>query len=152
VVTSDNKSGTFFQWNGNGINRPDMVGDPNQPGNVAANPGCVGPAQVHTLTAWFNPCAFMAPASGELGNSPRAPVSGPRFVNTDLSVIKHFRLHERMQMDFRAEFFNLLNHPQFFLTGGGSGMQDINQTASFAVVNETVNNPRVIQFALKLMF
>jgi hypothetical protein len=129
-----------------------MVGDPNQPGNVAANPSCVGPAQVHTLTAWFNPCAFMAPASGELGNSPRAPVSGPRFVNTDLSVIKHFRLHERMQMDFRAEFFNLLNHPQFFLTGGGSGMQDINQTASFAVVNETVNNPRVIQFALKLMF
>jgi len=152
VVTSDNKSGTFFQWNGNGINRPDMVGDPNQPGNVAANPGCAGPAQVHTLTAWFNPCAFMAPAAGELGDSPRAPVSGPRFVNTDLSVIKHFRLHERMQMDFRAEFFNLLNHPQFFLTGGGSGMQDINQAASFAVVNETVNNPRVIQFALKLMF
>jgi hypothetical protein len=129
-----------------------MVGDPNQPGPVAANPGCTAPAQVHTLTAWFNPCAFMSAPTGELGTAPRAPVSGPRFVNTDLSVIKHFPLRERMQLDFRAEFFNLLNHPQFFLTGGSSSMQDITQTSTFGVVNETVNNPRVIQFALKLMF
>jgi hypothetical protein len=129
-----------------------MVGDPNKPGPVAANPGCSAPAQVHTLTDWFNPCAFMQPADGELGNAPRSFGAGPRFVNTDLSFIKHFRLREQMHLDFRAEFFNLLNHPQFFLSGGSSGMQDSNQTATFAVVNETVNNPRVIQFALKLMF
>jgi hypothetical protein len=152
VVNSFNQSGVNFQWNGNGINRPDMVGDPNQAGPVAANPGCQAPSQIHTLTAWFNPCAFMPAAQGELGNAPRTPVSGPRFVNTDLSLIKHFQVRERMQMDFRAEFFNLLNHPQFYLSGGGSGMQDINQAATFAVVNQTVNNPRVIQFALKLMF
>lgn len=152
VVDSNNGSGTFFQWNGNGIERPDMVGDPNQAGPVAANPKCPAPSQIHTITAWFNPCAFMQPAPGELGNASRTPVSGPRFVNTDLSFIKHFQLRERMHLDFRAEFFNLLNHPQFFLSGGGSGMQDINQLATFGVVNETVNNPRVIQFALKLMF
>jgi hypothetical protein len=156
VVNSNNGpfngSGVNFQWNGNSLNRPDMVGDPNKPGPVAANPGCTAPSQVQTLTTWFNPCAFMPAADGELGNAPRAPVSGPRFVNTDLSLIKHFQVHERMQMDFRTEFFNLLNHPQFFLSGGGSGMQDVNQLATFAVVNQTVNNPRVIQFALKLMF
>jgi carboxypeptidase family protein len=156
VVNSNNGlfsgSGVNFQWNGNSLNRPDMVGDPNQPGPVAANPTCQAPTQIHTITSWFNPCAFMPAATGELGNSPRSPVSGPRFVNTDFSLIKHFQLRERTQLDFRAEFFNLLNHPQFFLSGGGSGMQDINQLASFAVVNETVNNPRVIQFALKLMF
>ena len=57
-----------------------------------------------------------------------------------------------MNLDFRAEFFNLWNHPQFFLTGGSSGLQDISQSSTFGVVNETVNNPRVIQLALKLTF
>jgi hypothetical protein len=154
VVDSFNNSGVNFQWNGTPLNRPNMVGDPNQAGNVAANPTCVGPAQVHTLTAWFNPCAFMVAPTGELGNAPRTPIAGPRFVNTDFSLIKHFPLREQKQLDFRAEFFNLFNHPQFFLSGGSSasGMQDVEEPSSFAVVNQTVNNPRVIQFALKLMF
>jgi hypothetical protein len=153
VVDSFNNSGVNFNWNATPLNRPDMVGDPNKPGPVAANPSCQAPAQVHTLTAWFNPCAFMQPVDGELGNGPRSPVSGPRFVNTDLSLIKHFPLRERMQLDFRAEFFNLLNHPQFFLTGSSAtNMQDIGAPSTFAVVNQTVNNPRVIQFALKLQF
>ena len=57
-----------------------------------------------------------------------------------------------MMVQFRAEFFNIFNHPQFFLSGGSSGMQDINAPTSFGVVNGTVNNPRVVQFALKLNF
>jgi hypothetical protein len=153
VVDSANASGVNFQWNGNSLNRPDMVGDPNRGGPVAANPTCNAPAEVHTLSAWFNPCAFMSAAPGELGDSPRAPVSGPRFVNTDISFIKHFPLpYEGMRIDFRAEFFNMFNHPHFFLAGGGSGMQDINAPSSFGVINLTLNDPRVIQFALKLAF
>ncbi|HEV2116628.1 MAG TPA: carboxypeptidase-like regulatory domain-containing protein [Terriglobales bacterium] len=145
-------SGVNFQWNGDSLIRPDLVGDPNKPGPMGGNTNC--PSQVHTLTAWFNPCAFALPAPGELGNAPRSFDTGPRFVNTDLSLIKHFALRENMQLDFRSEFFNLFNHPQFFLTGGGGagGMQDIAETSTFAVVNQTVNNPRVIQFALKLQF
>jgi hypothetical protein len=108
---------------------------------------------VHTLEHWFNPCAFAPAAAGELGNSKRAPISGPNFVNTDLSFIKHFPLpYEGMRLDFRAEFFNAWNHPQFYLGGGASAMQDIEAPTSFGVVNGTVNNPRVIQFALKLNF
>ncbi len=58
-----------------------------------------------------------------------------------------------MGLQFRAEFFNLFNHPQFYLGGsGGSGEQDINASSTFGVVNNTVNNPRLIQFALKLRF
>jgi hypothetical protein len=156
VVDSFNNSGVNFQWNGEPVNRPDLVGNPFQPGPVAANPNCpfTPPAQVHTITAWFNPCAFMPATAGELGNAPRAPFSGPRFVNTDLSLIKHIPLREQMNLDFRAEFFNLLNHPQFYLSGGTSagGMQDIEEASTFAVINQTVNNPRVIQFALKLQF
>ncbi|MBZ5571944.1 MAG: carboxypeptidase-like regulatory domain-containing protein [Acidobacteriia bacterium] len=155
VVNSANASGVNFQWNGNSLNRPDQVGDPNKPGPVAANPGCKNPpTAVHTLDHWFNQCAFMAAAPGELGNANRAPLYGPRFVNTDFSVIKHFVLpyREGMMLDFRAEFFNIFNHAQFFMSGGGSGMQDINAASSFGVVNGTVNNPRVVQFALKLKF
>jgi Carboxypeptidase regulatory-like domain/TonB-dependent Receptor Plug Domain len=148
-------SGVAFSWNGNGLNRPDQVGDPNKPGPVAANPGCLvtPPTKVHTLENWFNPCAFAHAAPGELGNANRAPLYGPRFVNTDLSFIKHFPLpYEGMKLDFRAEFFNAWNHAQFYLQGGSSQMQDVNALSSFGKVNGTVNNPRVMQFALKLMF
>jgi hypothetical protein len=70
-------------------------------------------------------------------------------------VIKDFPLsfREGMKVQFRAEFFNLFNHAQFYLDGyGDTGEQDINTPSSFGVVNATVNNPRLIQFALKLNF
>ncbi len=68
----------------------------------------------------FNTCAVrVTRPAGELGTAPRAPVYGPRFVNTDFSVIKDFplSLREAMNLQFRAEFFNLFNHPQFFMGG-----------------------------------
>jgi hypothetical protein len=157
VIDSGNQSGVNFFWNGGAsFDRPNQVGDPNKAGPVAANPTCAAPSQIHTLTNWFNPCAFAKAPAGELGTAPRAPVSGPRFVNTDFSAIKNFLLpfREGMSLQFRAEFFNLFNHAQFLLGGNGSFgfMQDINSTPTFAKVNGTVNNPRVVQFALKLNF
>jgi Carboxypeptidase regulatory-like domain len=150
-------SGVPFVWNsGASFDRPNEVGDPNKPGPVAANPGCTAPSRVHTLTAWFNPCAFKSADPGKLGTAPRAPLYGPRFVNTDFSAVKNFILpfREGMGLQFRAEFFNLFNHPQFYLNGdGGFGqMQNIASPTSFGIVNTTVNNPRVMQFALKLKF
>jgi hypothetical protein len=152
LVDSANGSGVNFMWNGNAFNRPDQVGDPNRGGPEGGRTDC--PAQVHTHENWFNPCAFAHAASGELGNSNRAPLYGPDFVNTDLSFIKHFPLpYEGMNLDFRAEFFNAWNHAQFYMDGGGnSHMQDINLGTNLAKVNKTVNNPRVVQFALKLTF
>jgi hypothetical protein len=148
-------SGTFFNYDGFSLNRPDQVGDPSRGGPVAGNPGCAAPSQVHTLSNWFNPCAFMKAPSGELGTAARAPVYGPRFVNTDFSIIKDFPLsfREAMNLQFRAEFFNFLNHPQYFLAGlGDTGQQDINSPSSFGVINQTLNNSRDIQFALRLNF
>ncbi|MGA7928995.1 MAG: carboxypeptidase-like regulatory domain-containing protein [Candidatus Sulfotelmatobacter sp.] len=155
VVDSNNSSDVNFQWNGSSLIRPNEVGDPNHGGPVAANASCNAPARVHTLQHWFNPCAFEEPLEGELGTAPRAPFSGPRFVNTDMSFVKHFALpYESMRLDFRAEFFNLLNHPHFYLPGssGVSNMQDINAPSSFGVISSTLNDPRFIQFALKLVF
>jgi hypothetical protein len=153
VVDSADESGTYFSYNGFTLQRPNQVGDPNQPGPEAGGTNC--PAQVHTIQHWFNPCAFAPAPLGELGTAARAPVYGPRFINTDLSLIKNFPLsfREGMNLQFRAEFFNLFNHPQFFLSGlGDSGQQDINTPSSFGVINNTVNNPRLVQFALRLAF
>lgn len=153
VFDSGDQSGVGFFWNGGSSgDRPNLVGDPNKGGPEGGQTNC--PAQVHTLTNWFNPCAFARAPVGELGTASRTPVYGPRFVNTDFSLIKNFVLREGLGLQFRAEFFNLLNHPQFYLTGNTAigNMQDLNQPSSFGVVNQTVGNPRVIQFALKLNF
>jgi hypothetical protein len=134
VVDSANESGVNFENNGNSLNRPDEICNPS--------------SGAHSLSQFFDTACFAAPASGELGNASRTPVSGPGFVNTDFSVIKHFVLpREGMRLDFRAEFFNLFNHPQF-----GEPNADFNSPATFGVINSTVNNPRVIQAALKLAF
>ncbi len=153
VVNSDNTTGVNFENNGNSYNRPDLVGDPNKGGAVASNPGCTAPAQVHTVANWFNPCAFAFPAAGELGNASRTPVNGPGFVNSDFSAIKQFILPwEHVGLNFRAEFFNLFNHPQFALPVPGSGYADIASGSGFGAVSSSVNNPRVLQFGLKLTF
>jgi hypothetical protein len=168
VVDSNNSnfsgSGVNFMWNGASLNRPDQISDPLRAGVVAANsdPQCQvlvsqggrAPDRVGTLASWFNPCAFDHAAAGELGDANRAPLYGPRFVNTDLSFIKHLPIRESMRLDFRTEIFNLFNHAQFFLPGvtGLFGMQDVSQLSSFGKVTQTVNNPRLIQFALKLTF
>jgi Carboxypeptidase regulatory-like domain len=155
VVDSGDGSGVFFSYNGGTYQRPNQVGDPTKPGPVAGNPGCVAPSRIHTIQNWFNPCAFAQAPLGELGTAARSPVYGPRFINTDFSIIKDFPLsfREGMNLQFRAEFFNLFNHPQFYMGGaGGSGQQDINAASTFGVINNTVNNARLIQFALKLRF
>jgi hypothetical protein len=135
IVDRNNGSGVNFENNGNSLNRPDQVCNP-QSGS-------------QTLSQWFKTSCFAAPADGELGTASRTPVSGPGFANTDFSVIKHFPLgfRENARLDFRAEIFNLLNHPQF-----GTPNADFNSPATFGVVNSTVNNPRLFQFALKMAF
>jgi hypothetical protein len=157
-MDSANPSGVNFVWNsGNPFERPNLVGDPNKGGNMGGQTGC--PAKVHTLEHWLNPCAFQSAPAGELGTAPRAPAYGPHFLNTDFSLVKNFVLpfREGMGLQFRAEFFNLFNHPNFYLGGDGNFgfMQNIASPTTFGNVNTTVGGTaqaRVMQFALKLKF
>jgi hypothetical protein len=136
LIDSFNQSGTAFNTGGNdnNFNRPNRVS------------GCDPYAANHSQHQWINSACFVAPPSGELGNAARVPVTGPDFVNSDFSVIKQFPLPREMGLNFRAEFFNLFNHPQF-----GAPIADIN-APGFGSVNSTVNNPRLVQLALKLSF
>jgi hypothetical protein len=136
LIDSFNQSGTSFNTGGNDNNF-------NRPNQVA---GCNTNPSNHTNYQYINPSCFVAPPAGALGNAARVPVSGPDFVNSDFSVIKDFALHEEMGLNFRAEFFNIFNHPQY-----GSPVADIN-APGFGQVNSTVNNPRLVQLALKLTF
>jgi hypothetical protein len=141
VQPNPGNTGQYLNYNFFSLNRPVLVGDPNGP---------------HCLpNTVFNTCAFGHAPGGELGTAPRAPVYGPRFVNTDFSVMKDLplALREGMKLQFRAEFFNLFNHPQFYMGGiADTGLQDINTASSFGVINQQLNNPRLIQFALRLNF
>jgi hypothetical protein len=137
LIDSDNESGVSFNTGGNSNNW-------NRPNQLA---GCSVYAANHGAHQWINSACFPAPAAGQLGNASRVPVVGPDFVNSDFSLIKQFALPRKdMGLNFRAEFFNIFNHPQF-----GMPINDINE-AGFGAVNSTINNPRLVQLALKLTF
>ncbi|MGO9941102.1 MAG: carboxypeptidase regulatory-like domain-containing protein [Terracidiphilus sp.] len=139
LIDSDNASGVDFNTGGDSFNY-------NRPNRVA---NCNPYAGNHGQYQWINQACFVAATAGELGNASRVPVTGPDFVNSDFSVIKQFALpwREGMGLNFRAEFFNLGNHPQY-----GAPIADINEGSLFGKVNSTVNNPRLVQLALKLSF
>jgi Carboxypeptidase regulatory-like domain len=136
LIDSINNSGASFSNGGN-------AQDWNRPNRVA---GCNAGNAAHGKLEWINPSCFVAAPNGELGDASRVPATGPDFVNTDFSVIKQIGLPREMGLNFRAEFFNLFNHPQF-----GSPVADVSQPG-FGFVQSTIPNPRVIQLALKLSF
>ena len=144
--------------------RPDQVGDPNRAGPVPGNPdpGCqvlasqggLAPDRIRTPGAWFNTCAFTDPALGSFGNVGRNTIEAPGYRTWDFSLLKSFKTSERTDLQFRAEFFNLLNHTNFLFAN--SGPQNGNNatilgTSQFGSLT-AARPPRQIQFALKFSF
>lgn len=132
--------------------RPNIVGNPFQAGTIAANPGCVAPAQVRTPTAWFNPCAFAEPAVlPAFGNLGRNTLIGPNFENLDFSLTKDIPLHsEARKLQFRAETFNLTNRPNFDIPNNTFTSATFGQIATENAFG--TKPPRQIQLGLKFIF
>jgi hypothetical protein len=95
-----------------------------------------------------------------LGSKP-GQTSGPGFHRLDFSLFKKFQITERISTEFRSEFFNILNHPNFNAPNfGGNGVVAIGGSGNitdphFGEVGSTRDNPydpRQIQFALKLYY
>jgi hypothetical protein len=94
---------------------------------------------------WFNPAAFSNPASGQFGNVGRNTLTGPSAVGIDFSLFKNFPFNDRSKIQFRAEAFNLINHPNF---GGLSTTYDGSSPGQLT----TAQAGRQIQLALKFLF
>jgi hypothetical protein len=117
---------------------------PNSNGQSAARSGPV----VDRLTEYFTRSVFSQPAPFTHGNVGRTlpDVRNPTAKNLDLSLFKNFRINENLRLQVRAESFNFTNTPIFGGPGAAFGV------ANFGVVGAQGNNPRQIQFGMRLSF
>ena len=125
-------------------------GDPANVGGGSQRAQVVGTSAIagQGINQWFNTSAFAVPAAYTFGNEGRNNLTGPSFKNFDFITYKDFSLVERFTLQFRAEFFNILNHANF-------GLPDRTVTdRNFGIISSTATgaNPRDIQLALKLLF
>jgi len=139
VTVGFDQSGTVVA----GSERPNLVMPTNQ-------------IYTHNITQWVNPVAFTLPAPGTFGNLQRDFLTGPHTVNMDYAVMKDTQLKEQTRLQFRAEFFNLLNHANFGLPNVSAFVQAPNgggtPNPTFGKITNTTTSSRQIQFALKLLF
>ncbi|PWT89935.1 MAG: hypothetical protein C5B55_10510, partial [Blastocatellia bacterium] len=169
----DANAASLYLGNNNGLSRPNWVpgatrssATSNIPGGYFFNPfsfarpvvpaGQVIPSSNGTATA--------AAAGTDFGNVGRNVLRGPKQTNVDFSVIKRFPLGESKNIELRAEFFNLFNHVNFANPisnfnavpaaniSPANGRIINNNAGDFGRVTSTSNNPRLIQFALKINF
>jgi len=147
-----------FSGSGNGLTqRPNLVGNPYKGGTVAANPGCAAPAHVKNRTFWLNPCAFEAPAPYTFGDLKNNSLFGPGAIIFNTALSRIFPITERQSIEFRWEVFNVPNHanlypPQGAFVAPTFGQPTPASTAGLGALNQTTNDPRVMQFALKYVF
>jgi len=110
-------------------------------------PNVIGNAKLshRSPDQWFNTSAFAFPAFGSFGNAGRNILDGPGFQNVNLSLMKTTSLKEGVDLQFRAEAFNVFNHPNFDLPDNFLGSPTFGRILS-------AQSPRHIQFGLKLLF
>jgi hypothetical protein len=114
--------------------------------NVVAGQSPTLPGSQRSPARYFNTAAFSAPAPFTLGNSGINNVTGPPLWSVDTSLFKNFQVTERVDLQFRGEFFNVLNHPNLATPNSSLGV------AQFGTVTAQTVPPRQIQFALKVVF
>lgn len=104
------------------------------------------PAGTHTAARWFNTAAFATPAAFTFGNVGRNTVEGPGMQLMDLALSREFALAERAHLQFRAEFFNALNH-----TNLGTPNRFVN-TPQFGTITTAMHPGREIQLGARMTF
>jgi hypothetical protein len=146
----------------NFADRPNLVG-PTSSHVSGTSAGCTigntvvaAGTPIGTTSHWFDPCMFAPQPLGTFGNAQRNSTIGPGFLDWDFMLGKNTSLGERRELQFRAEFFNVLNHPNFeaptkvfrqiFDSAG-------NLSPTFGQLNApTTMSSRQIQFGLKFLF
>ena len=114
------------------VQRPNRIGDPNQ-------------LDGRGVAKYFNTAAFTAAPQFAIGTSSRNPVRGPGLQNADLMIGKTFRVREHVNLEFRAEAFNVSNTPPLNDPNGSFG------SAAFGSIT-SAGNPRDFEFVVKVHF
>jgi Carboxypeptidase regulatory-like domain/TonB dependent receptor len=130
VSISTDRANTSSQ----GTQRPDLIAPPSSNCGGGHLSGCI----VST--------SFALPAQYTYGNAGRNLLHGPHLFTSDLSVFKNFAVSERAKLQFRAEFFNFTNSPQF------SNPNGVWSASAFGSISSTTIENRDVQFGLKLAF
>ena len=113
--------------------RPDLVCNPNLPHSE------------RTVDQFFDTSCFSQPTPIRYGNSGRAVITGPGSLGVDIGVRKNIPITESVNLQFRAEFFNMPNHTNFNPPNKRLGNGNFGRITS-------ARDPRIIQFGLKLIF
>jgi hypothetical protein len=126
-------------------------GDTRNPDRPNFNPSFTGPVIKGQPNQWFDPKAFLPPAPGTYGNVGRGTLVGPGLASADVSLFKTTRLAERMSLQIRGEFFNVLNHANF-ATPNAAVFSGTAISGSAGLITATATTSRQIQFGMKLIF
>ncbi|MBM3734956.1 MAG: TonB-dependent receptor [Acidobacteria bacterium] len=129
-------SGTDRAFTGAGTQRPNVLSDPRLDPNRPKD---------DLLRQYFNPAAYALPSVGTFGSSGRNTLAGPGSYNLDSSLFRMFPIKERFKLQFRAEFFNTLNHANL-------GLPVANVSAPNVGRIQSASAPRILQFGLRATF
>jgi hypothetical protein len=149
-LTSGSSAAILGNWQINGIFsarsglpfNPCCAADVANAGGGSQRYNLVGDPYLRQGWTWFNPAAFVVPASGTYATTGVNSLRGPHYWDTDFSVFRDFPFTESMKLQFRAEFFNIFNHPNY--SNPSCYNCDITST--------TGQGNRDIQLVLKLLF
>jgi hypothetical protein len=130
-------SGRDNSLSGIGRDLADLVGDPYLD---------TGRPRAELIAQYFNTAAYATNATGTFGTAPRNHLRGPGYFNADLALMKTFPIRERIRTQFRAEFFNAFNRPNF------NNPFSTHSTPSRFGRIESAGDPRIIQLGLKVLF
>jgi hypothetical protein len=132
---------------------PSNNGDTRNPVRPSLNPAFSGPVILGSPNQYFDPNAFLVPPNGTYGNLGRDTFIGPGLASLDFSLLKDTRIAEKVDLQFRAEFFNVLNHANFntpnliaFTSATGA------PSPIAGVITSTSTTSRQTQFGLKLIW
>ena len=139
-------SGVDNSFSGVGSDRADYLGGGSAQLSYSRSHGA-------EVLQWFDPTKFKANAVGTFGTSGRDILRGPRFFNTDMGIFKGTKIKERMNLQFRAEFFDIFNNVNFQPPGSTISSSTVGRITSVVVDSFGLpNSERIIQLGMKLTF
>jgi hypothetical protein len=119
------------------MNRPDLVGDPNQ--------------GTPTPSRFFDTSAFAVPDEGRFGTSGRNVITGPGVQSVDMAIVRAFRLNDVARLQIRVDAYNALNHPNFVAPPSLQNLKDLGDSPDFGALF-IARSPRIMQLGLKLLW